>query len=124
MPLPTDLNAYADVKTVLDAALVHNGGSYKFQTRNEAMRWRARAYQFRRLLVQHPYMENPYTRLILTIGKSDTDTTVLITIAQPTGEFTTPDGKTVDLGPGEDIENPVGDELLDDAKNLLKELGE
>lgn len=50
MPLPKNLTAYNDVAPVLGAAMAANGGSYYLSTRGEAVRWRARAYMYRKVL--------------------------------------------------------------------------
>lgn len=50
MSLPKSINAYSDVRAVLDAAVTAGGGTYTLQSANQAVRWRQRAYMLRKLI--------------------------------------------------------------------------
>lgn len=50
MPLTTNINLYDDVRKVIETARRADGGIFKTASRGEAIRWRQRAYMYRRLL--------------------------------------------------------------------------
>lgn len=52
MPLTENLASYEDVQRVLDAAQIKGGAVYALKTRKEAVRWRLRAYAYRKLLIR------------------------------------------------------------------------
>ena len=53
MPLPRNLSAYADVEKVLRAALAAGGARVRAPSPNMALRWRQRAYTFRKRLLEY-----------------------------------------------------------------------
>jgi len=123
MTLSNQLSSYADVQIVFDKAIELQGGKYRFQTRGDAVRWRQRAYKFRKLLDEQPFAANPYRDLVLRLTKDPSDTTVEITIGHVEGEFLDPKGKKVKLPKKLVEEIQVDDTLFDEAKKLAEELG-
>ncbi len=124
MGLSNSISHYADIKPVFDKAIELGGGLYEFETRGQAVRWRSRAYKFRKLLEQQMYADNPYGQLILVLGNKPEDKTVEIRIGQPMGVFKTPQGKKVKLKKAAALaENPV-DTLLEETKKLVAEKGD
>lgn len=101
MPLPNNVNSYADVKVVLDAALAAGGGVYKLKTEKEAVRWRQRAYHFRKLAQRQAAAGSnlanyqpptPYDSMHLTIEGPK----VLIGMIRPAeGVLVLPDGSEI-----------------------------
>lgn len=45
-----NLGVYDDIRRVLDTAIEHQGGRYRLSNYKAAVRWRSRAYMFRKLL--------------------------------------------------------------------------
>lgn len=80
------LGKYNDVKVVLDAAIASGGGEIDFQTRGEAVRWRQRAYEFRKMYAEVVIANSPYDALTLP-RIPDESTTVTIRIPTLTGQF-------------------------------------
>lgn len=102
MPAPRTLGAFADVKTVLDAALRANGGTYRLRTHGAAIKWRQRAYQYRKLLLDIAERNDitglvpastPYDGLELRIEGS----AVIIAPREPVGEFIPASGPAINL---------------------------
>lgn len=108
MALSRDLFTYADVRQVLEAALNVNGAVYTLPSPSAAMRWRQRAYYYRKLLREHLSeqagypCETPFDMMRLTIPKGSSAVEINFTPLTP-GVLTTPDGKPIALaGPEED----------------------
>lgn len=134
---PQHPSAFADIKPILDAALAAGGGAYRppGDSPAAAIRWRHRAYSFRRALRYQqaqalgPFDINPvtpYDGIILTIEDSD-PTTVLINKQQSlTGRLTTLDGAPLEpvRAAAETTVNVVEDDpLLEQARQQAAELG-
>ena len=69
MPLPNVIEAYEDIRIVLDAVVRQGGGTYVLSTREEAITWRRRAYKFRQLANREG--EKKYNALILRLRNGD-----------------------------------------------------
>ena len=69
MPLTKNLNAYEDVRRVLDAIAAAGGGYYELSSAKAAHSFRIRANYFRKLLVERDGF-SPYDALIFRIQKS------------------------------------------------------
>ena len=82
MSLSKNLNAYADIKEILDKFVGSLGGQIAFARHQEAVRWRQRAYQFRKLAVENEAAKygdiegyipsTPYDGLVLSLTPGDT----------------------------------------------------
>lgn len=97
MPLSTNTTTYAHVAAVLDAAIAAGGGQYALATPKDAIRWRAQAYQYRKLIerdlraklgVPGIAVSTPYDHMFLTIEGN----VVKIGARQIEGVLTLPDG--------------------------------
>ena len=117
MPLPDTINAYSDVRDVLDLARQRGGGVYRLPTAAEAVRWRLRAYTFRKLYRKENGGYSPYDNMTLRLD----GTAVSITINVPLGTFEDLSGEAV---PVEDKHFLEHDELFEEAERLRKELGD
>lgn len=109
------LGMYADVRSVLDAALEFGGGTFMCDTHGAAVHWRQRAYRFRKLYAETlgPKAMSPYDVLVLPRLAPDSSE-VVITIRATGGVFT----------PANDGLAPTSnDELLDAAEAIAKKLG-
>lgn len=107
------LGMYADVRSVLDAALAAGGGTFMCETHGAAVHWRQRAYRFRKLYAETlgPKAMSPYDVLVLprlAPGSAE----VTITIRQAAGVFT----------PANDMAPTGNDELLEAAESLRRRL--
>lgn len=108
------LGIYADVRSVLDAALSAGGGTFSCETHGAAVHWRQRAYRFRKAYAETlgPKAMSPYDVLVLprlAPGSSD----VVIEVRQMGGVFT----------PANDGMAPTSnDELLEAAEGLRRRL--
>ena len=108
------LGMYADVRSVLDSALEHGGGTLKCADHGSAVHWRQRAYRFRKLFAETlgPRAMSPYDVLVLP-RLADDATEVVINIRQTSGVFT----------PANDGLAPTSnDELLEAAEALARKL--
>lgn len=79
------LGQYADVKTILDAALAAGGGRYVLPSHGKAVYWRQRANKFRKAFAEantaSPYEAISFPRL------GPEDCTVEIRVLAPEGHF-------------------------------------
>ena len=120
MPLPKNINTYADVASILIPARKEGGAEYTLDSRKEAIRWRQRAYYYRTLLFQRDGF-TPYDNMTLTlIGVGNV---IKINFDIAVGTLRTLDGK--ELKPGEYVIETGGeaeDELTAAALKLSKEL--
>jgi len=91
MPLPNAIEAYEDIRVILDAVVKQGGGSYVLPSEQKAIEWRQRAYKFRRLA--HKAGDNRYSSLMLRLKGS----TVLFEHRTIEGQLLDPDGFPVDL---------------------------
>lgn len=121
MPLPNNINAYADVKAVLDPALAAGGGVYALSSDKEAIRFRARAYKFRSLAqklaaagnkIKNYQPPTPYDTMLLTL---DGPAVVIDVVKEPGGELT--------LKSGEKLRPKVQSVPLDDSPIRKEEKG-
>lgn len=108
------LGMYADVRSVLDAALAAGGGTFMCETHGAAVHWRQRAYRFRKLYAETlgPRAMSPYDVLVLP-RLADDSCEVVITIRQSAGVFTPADGAMAPTS---------NDELLEAAEELRRKL--
>lgn len=108
------LAMYADIQTILDHALASGGGTFTLANRGDAVRWRQRAYEFRKFYRTHVRTDGePYDRLSfprLIDGSCD----VVIKVVEAKGIFTPAGGTPVPVK-----DNP----LLEEAKRLRDSLG-
>lgn len=63
MPKINRLGSYGDVKLILDKALASGGGEVELTSYAEAIKWRIRAYRFRKLYAEQVTINSPYERL-------------------------------------------------------------
>jgi len=83
------LGMYADIRSVLDAALAAGGGTFTCESHGAAVHWRQRAYKFRKLFAETlgPRAMSPYDVLVLPrLDASSCE--VIIGIRQTAGTFT------------------------------------
>lgn len=92
MSLPNLIEAYEDVRVVLDAVLRQGGGTFVLPTRTEAELWRRRAYKFRKLA--NAEGERKYNGLILRLRN---ETSIVFDENRVVGTLLDPDGLPVDL---------------------------
>lgn len=113
MPKSNRLGMYADVRSVLDAALAHGGGSFECASHGDAIHWRQRAYRFRKLYAEiiGAGRESVYDVLVLPRLAPDS-ATVRIEVRQSVGIFT-PAGPAI----------ATEDDLLAEAEALLRQAG-
>lgn len=110
---------YEDVKTILDAALAANGGTFELATHGKAVHWRQRAYKFRKLYAEVHGVKtaSKYDRLTLRKIAEGSSTVVISIMAENMrGVFTPSDPNFVP--PGE----VADDDLLNFAENLAKKI--
>jgi len=119
MPLPTNVEAYSDVKSILDTALKIGGGRYELDNSGAAHNWRQRAYTFRKLLRLSAVHTNPYDEVVMTID----DSTVVIQLRSVQGTFTRLDGKRTKVEDSSPLQAalPEDSDLLEAALELVKE---
>jgi hypothetical protein len=72
MPLPKHLSAYLDIKQVFDSAIAGASDvTLTFASTSAALRWRQRAYTYRKLLREarskSPLAETPYDNLLIRL---------------------------------------------------------
>ena len=91
MPLPNTIEAYEDVRIILDAVLAQGGGSYMLPSPRDAQFWRKRAYKFRKLASQDG--ENKYNALVLRMKDN---CTISFDQNNITGTLLSPEGYPVD----------------------------
>jgi len=115
MPLPKNINTYADVAIILEPARKEGGAEYTLDSHKEAVRWRQRAYYYRTLLYERDGF-TPYDNMKLTIANA----VVTITFIQVVGSLKTLDGKK--LKPGEYILEDLDSDLMAAAEELAKQL--
>lgn len=123
----TWVGPYADVKTVLDAALRNKGGVYTLPTRGAAVKWRQRAYKYRNLLrkkeeeviahIPGAHASTPYDHIILQLGPKPT-CDVVIAFHAPSGTFRAPDGTEVELKVPENVKSDFDDAASEVARRL------
>lgn len=113
---PNRLGLYADVQQILDAALASNGGTYQCETYGQAVHWRQRAYQFRKLFadLHGAKQASAYDRLTLP-RIHEGETCVHILVRKQVGTFTPNEAPTEQLP-------PVDDDLLAEAEALAARL--
>lgn len=123
----TNINIYSDVATIFDAALAAGGEAlYQTDSPASAHKFRARAYQFRKLLRelaaetcvpgQAPFTK--YDHIVLQLDKTD-PSKVVITQRKPAGVLTLPNGTPIVIGPAHDV---IDDPLQEDVDALLDTL--
>jgi hypothetical protein len=79
------LGRYLDVKEVLDQALASGGGVYTLTTHGDAVRWRQRAYEFRKAYAE-AMGTSPYD--VLTMPRIPSESCdVVMSILRPRGIF-------------------------------------
>lgn len=108
------LGMYADIRSVLDAALAAGGGTFLCDSHGAAVHWRQRAYRFRKLYAETlgPRAMSPYDVLVLP-RLPEEGCEVVITIRQTAGVFT----------PANDGLAPTtNDDLLEAAEELRRKL--
>lgn len=111
------LGMYDDCRQILDAALQSGGGEFKLPTYGQAVHWRQRAYQFRKLYAQtlasdDSFSMSPYDRLTMPRIEEGTST-VVIRVREIIGEF------KPNREPSKASEVAVpGDALFDVAKSI------
>lgn len=108
------LGMYADIRSILDAALAAGGGTFTCDSHGAAVHWRQRAYRFRKLYAETLGLKvmSPYDVLVLPRLPED-GCEVTIVIRQTAGVFT----------PANDAQAPTSnDELLEAAESLRRRL--
>lgn len=110
MPLPRNLNAYKDVKAVLDAAMDNLPAAYMLATPNAAIRWRQEAYYFRKL--SQLGEDHRYDNLMFKVDGRK----VLIENRSVVGVLTREDGKKIEVEPAESLS-----EAEEFARNFAKQ---
>jgi hypothetical protein len=114
MSLSKNPNAYIHVKPILDLAVDRGGGTYTLITNTEAIKWRAHANAYRKIISQGG--PTNYDGLELLIDENK----VVILVRAIKGQFTTQDGTIIDIK--QDV--PLSDdELLKSAKDFALEIG-
>ena len=116
MSLTKNLAAYGHVQQILDAALLHPITKYETTSKSQAMRFRADAYYFRRLLSDQG--DNRYLQLILRVE----DRFVVIERRAPVGVLISHDGTEIAPGTPRALTKHE-DELEAAAFALSKSLG-
>lgn len=126
MPLSSNTASFAHIGPVLDAALAAGGGRYRLATKSQAIRWRAEAYHYRKLLEKEARarliipglpVRTPYDTMLLTIEGS----TVVIGRQAPKGVLTDTEDQPLPLAKPRDpaVEE---DELQLQADELARQL--
>lgn len=108
------LGMYADVRAVLDHALVAGGGTFECSSHGAAVHWRQRAYRFRKLYAETLGITkmSPYDVLVLP-RLADNSSEVTIVIRQTAGVFTPA---------GDGLVPTENDELMEAAESLRRKL--
>jgi hypothetical protein len=104
---------YTDVAATLSAAVKKGGGKFKLSTPGQAIRWRQRAYYYRKLLTKQGEPLGPLAHMTLRI-EGDEPTTVIIEFARLVGTLT--DFNDVPITP--DDKEPA----LDDTKSAVDKI--
>ena len=130
MPLPTSIHLYDLEKQILDTAISAGGANLKFPSYAAAVKWRARAYKFRKLY-QNLQQERgadlagyvastPYDLLMMSIENEpwhrrnpNAECSVKIGPRPVPGVLTTLDGAPLDLT------KPVEPDNLDSLRDQL-----
>jgi hypothetical protein len=118
-----NINVYADIAAVLDAAIAAGGGVYECRHYAEAYRWRARAYHLRILLRELAQEITPpgmaavtkYDHIYLTIDTKlprDERTKVGIVFRKPTGVLRDKDGNEIVITQNHDAQRQLADDRL------------
>lgn len=126
MPLSKNINQYQDIKRVLDTAVANGGARYKLPSDKAAVRWRLRAYYYRKLLQVSLQEGNiipgytpatPYDMMQLTLDGP----IVIIKLKVEEGELLDEAGNPIDAAalPSEEDE----DELTRAANELVERHG-
>ena len=106
-----------DVKEILDVALQTSGGEVQLPSYGAAIKWRQRAYQFRKLYAECVQSPSPYDRLtIKALAKGDT--TVTLRMIEQRATFKP---KATFRGASPIVED---DPLLEAARKLAEEKGD
>ena len=108
MTLPKNVEAYEDVRLVLENALLNGGGTYVLGTLREAIDWRRRAYKYRALINKKG--ENKFNAMVLRIR----DTSIVFDENRVSGTLLDPQGMPVELT------DPVLDEFLKEDKEVIE----
>lgn len=113
------LAMYSDIKKVLDAALLHRGGTFRTSAHGTAVHWRQRAYQFRKLYRDTVNQENsPYDTLTLRkIPEGSTE--IIIAIIETPGEFIPANKEEVVITSQVKDDDPLLADALEFAKDIL-----
>lgn len=113
---PNRLGIYTDVQEILDAALAAGGGTYTCSTHGQAVHWRQRAYRFRKLYaeIHGAKQASLYDRITMPRVEPD-EVHVTLTLRQHVGTFTPLEG-------GTPLDLTTGDDLLEEALRLAKDL--
>ncbi len=120
MPLPKNINTYADVAAILEPSREEGGAEYTLGSRKEAIRWRQRAYYYRTLLYQRDGF-TPYDNMTLTLLGLGNVVEINFDITK--GILRSLKGKKIE--PGEytiPADSEAADELTLAAEKLSKEL--
>lgn len=112
------LGTFADLIPILDAALIHGGGTYELSTHGAAVNFRHRCYKF---MKAYALTHSPSRYDALTFPKLSPDTcTVVINLKQANGVF-------IPAGPAREpppvAEFAPTDALEDEAVALARKLG-
>lgn len=122
MSLSRNIGQYNDIKEVFDLALANGGGKYHLASPKHTIRWRQRAYMFRKLLREELVEKRaalgfstatPYDEILITLDGAS----VILTISKMTGTFEPLAGGI----PLPAANTP--DELESEAERLVRELG-
>lgn len=101
MPLSKNINAYEDVRAILDQVRPHGFGTYKLPTPGKARQWLMRAYQFRKLEQEQGRVragvkgytpETPYDLMKLVLKGNSVE---IDFAPKPEGRLTLPTGETI-----------------------------
>lgn len=131
MSLTKNIYAYNDVRVVLESALSMGGARYDLGASGKAVRWRQRAYHYRKLLIEADKAAHPDVPGYIPSTKWDTmsltldGTCVVIEFNKLTGEIRALDGSA----PPPELQTITGglqegdDELMREARRLVEEKG-
>lgn len=116
-PRSNRLGMYADVRQILDAAQSAGGGSYECGTHGQAVHWRQRAYQFRKLYAEVLGLdeESPYDSIVMPRVREDSSV-VTIQLRKQVGVFV----PTNEPAPDHVV---MDDPLMDIAAALAAKIG-
>ena len=91
MTKPNVIEAYEDVRLILDIVIKYGGGSYKLETEAKAKDWRRRAYKFRSLVNKQSV--TTYNAMVLRVKRD----TVLFDENRVEGQLFDGDGNSIDI---------------------------